>query len=78
VCATDVASGQRGKGVVFDPALVIGATVAVGTAYFAHTTAGLIGERADIGSGDFASLAGIGVSTTAIFLQPINSEAAIA
>lgn len=76
ICATDVATGQRGKGVLFDSALVIGATVAAGTPYFVSTNAGGICPVADLGSGDYTSLVGLGISTTAIFFAPIISDAA--
>lgn len=75
ICATDIASGQIGKGVTFDPALVIGATVAAGTPYFVSTGAGGICPVADLGTGDYTTLVGVGISTTAIYFDPIISDA---
>ena len=48
--------------------LAIGATVAVGIFYYLSNTAGGICPVADLGSGDFVTIIGYGVSTTSITL----------
>lgn len=46
--------------------ITIGATVVVGTAYFASTTAGGVCLESDLASGDFATFLGFATSTTVI------------
>lgn len=60
------ASGQPIAYVTQDAELTIGATVAVGVVYGLSDTAGGICPVADNGSGDYATVIGIGVSTTKI------------
>jgi hypothetical protein len=76
IVAADLAVGQVGKGIRSDPALAIGATVAAGTAYYVSTTAGGICPVADLGSGDYTTLLGLGISTTQIALAPLVSDVA--
>lgn len=54
----------------------VGATVAVGTAYYVSTTSGAICLESDLSSGDFATFIGFGVSTTQIDFQPLPSGVA--
>lgn len=49
--------------------VTIGATVATGTAYYAHTTAGSIGLESDLASGDWAHLLGFATTTANIELK---------
>jgi hypothetical protein len=51
--------------------ITIGATVAVGVAYYASDTPGGICPFADLESGDYPTIIGIGISTTQIKIQPI-------
>ena len=46
--------------------ITIGATVVVGTAYYASTTAGSVCLESDLASGDFATFIGFATSTTVI------------
>lgn len=57
--------------------ITIGATVAVGVAYYLSDTAGGICPFADLESGDYPTIIGIGVSTTAIKIGPLAAEVAI-
>jgi hypothetical protein len=57
--------------------IAIGATVAVGVAYYLSDTAGGICPFADLESGDYPTIIGIGVSTTAIKIGPLAAEVAI-
>lgn len=60
------ASGTRVNYVVSDPALVIGATVANGTVYVLSATAGGIAPLADLTTGWYAFIIGLGTSTTTV------------
>lgn len=51
--------------------------VSKGAAYYASLTAGGICPFADLGSGDFPSMVGIGVSATEIDVVIHNAESAI-
>lgn len=72
-----LAAGQRGKGILRDPALAIGATVVPGRPYFVHGTAGAIGELADVTAGQFVSLICIATTTTTVRLEPVISDTAV-
>jgi hypothetical protein len=54
----------------------VGATVAVGAAYYVSTTAGAICLESDLSTGDFATFIGFGVSTTQIDFRPLPSGVA--
>lgn len=58
--------GTKVNYVVSDPALVIGATVANGTVYVLSATAGGIAPLADLTSGWYAFVIGVGTSTTTV------------
>ena len=49
--------------------ITIGATVVVGTAYYASTTAGGVCLESDLASGDFATFLGFATSATVITLD---------
>jgi hypothetical protein len=49
--------------------ITIGATVVVGTAYYASTTAGGICLESDLATGDFATFLGFATTTTVITLD---------
>jgi hypothetical protein len=49
--------------------ITIGATVVVGTAYYASTTTGGVCRESDLASGDFATFLGFATSTTVITLD---------
>lgn len=69
-------SGQRISVVTYDPAFVLGATVAIGDVVIASATAGGIAPVADAASGYYVTVLGVAVSTTAIFLNPVAAGAA--
>ena len=58
--------------------ITIGATTAVGTVYCLSSTAGGICPSADIASGDYNTVIGIGASTTVIEVQLLAAGAAVA
>jgi hypothetical protein len=60
------AAGSPVNYVVTDPALVIGGTVANGTVYILSATAGSIAPLADLTTGMYAFVLGVGTSTTTI------------
>jgi hypothetical protein len=57
--------------------ITIGATVAVGVAYYASDTPGGICPFADLEAGDYPTIIGIGISTTQIKIQPIAAGVTI-
>lgn len=57
--------------------ITIGATVAVGVAYYASDTPGGICPFSDLESGDYPTIIGIGISTTQIKIQPIAAGVVI-
>jgi hypothetical protein len=57
--------------------ITIGATVAVGVAYYLSDTAGGICPFADLESGDYPTIIGIGISTTQILIKPIAAGVVI-
>jgi hypothetical protein len=67
------ASGQKISYDAWDPALVTGFAVAVGELYVVSDVAGRISDVSGITTGSTTSIAGIGQTTTTIFLNPINS-----
>jgi hypothetical protein len=58
--------------------ITIGATTAIGTVYCLSSTAGGICPSADIASGDYNTILGIGTSVTAIDVNIHQSGAAVA
>lgn len=69
VCGIAINSAAAGAPVTYvisDPALIIGATVANGTVYVLSATAGGIAPVADLTSGWYAYVVGVGTSTTTI------------
>lgn len=76
VAVCNAASGQP---VVIQTAgpITIGATVAVGVAYYASDTPGGICPFSDLESGDYPTIIGIGISTTQIKLQAIAAGVVI-
>lgn len=70
IALNSAASGQ--PVVVLTSGLItIGATTAVGVAYYASDTPGGICPFADLEAGDYPTIIGIGYSTTQIKVQPI-------
>lgn len=59
-----------------DPALVIGATIAIGDVLVLSATAGGIAPAADLATGHYATVLGVGISTTAINFLPVAAGAA--
>jgi hypothetical protein len=57
--------------------ITIGATVAVGVAYYGSDTPGGICPFADLEAGDYPTIIGIGISTTQIKVQPIAAGVTI-
>jgi hypothetical protein len=76
IAATGAAAGQPVRIIREDPALVIGATVAVGDVLILSGTAGGICPAADAATGDYVTFLGVARSTTAINFKPVASGAA--
>ena len=57
--------------------ITIGATIAVGTVYYAGLTAGNIGPLADIGPGDYVSIVGVGITAANMRMIVLNSGVAL-
>lgn len=66
IAINSASSGTKVNYVVSDPALVIGATVANGTVYVLSATAGGIAPLADLTSGWYGFVIGLGTSTTTV------------
>jgi len=58
--------------------VTIGGTVAVGVPYFVSDNAGGLRPLADAGTGDYATLVGIGTSTTKIYINIVQTGATVA
>lgn len=71
------ATGQPISVVTKDPAFALGATVAIGDVLILSATAGGIAPVADATTGDFVTVLGVAVSTSAINLNPTAAGAAI-
>lgn len=71
------AAGQPISVVTKDPAFALGATVAIGDVLILSATAGGIAPVADATTGDFVTVLGVAVSTSAINLNPTAAGAAI-
>ena len=65
VALNAASTGQPVTYLTYGP-ITIGATVVVGTAYYASATAGGICPEADLLTGDFATFLGLATSTTVI------------
>lgn len=76
IAANGGGAGQLINVVKEDPALVIGATVAIGDILILSATAGGIAQAADLASGHYGTVLGIAISTTAINFKPIAAGAA--
>jgi len=76
IAANGGGSGQLITVVKKDPALVIGATVAIGDILILSATAGGIAPAADLATGHYATVLGVAISTTAINLAPVAAGAA--
>lgn len=72
------ASSGQPLTVLKDGPITIGATTAVGIVYCLSSTAGGICPSADIATGDYNTIIGIGTSTTVIEVQPLAAGAAMA
>jgi len=59
-----------------DPALVIGATVAIGDVLILSATAGGVAAVADLATGHYGTVLGIATSTTAVNFNPVAAGAA--
>lgn len=58
--------------------ITIGATTAVGVVYCLSSTAGGICPNADIATGDYNTVIGVGTSTTVIQVQPLAAGGPVA
>ena len=76
ILVTGGGAGQLATVCTKDPALVIGATVAIGDILILSATAGGIAPAADIASGYYGTVLGIATSTTAINFNPTAAGAA--
>jgi hypothetical protein len=76
IAANGGGTGQLITVVKKDPALVIGATIAIGDVLVLSATAGGIAPAADLATGHYATVLGVGISTTAINFLPVAAGAA--
>lgn len=76
IAATGASAGQPVRIIREDPALTIGATVAIGDILILSGTAGGICPAADAATGDYVTFLGVASSTTVINFKPVHSGAA--
>jgi predicted transcriptional regulator len=76
IALNNAASGQP-VAYLEDGVIAAGATVTVGEIYVLSGTAGGIAPEADLASGDFVSVIGVGISAANIRLGIINSGAEV-
>lgn len=76
--ALNGASNGQPLTIQYDGNITIGATVAAGVIYVGSDTAGGIMPAADIETGDYVTVIGVGISTTQIKLTFIESGVAAA
>jgi hypothetical protein len=75
--ALNGASSGQPVTVLTDGPITIGATVAVGVAYYGSDTPGGICPFADLEAGDYPTIIGIGISATQIKIRPIAAGVTI-
>lgn len=78
ISASDVAVGQRGLGVIRDPALAIGATTTKGVPYYLDDTAGGIATYDELGTGDYVTFLGLGNTGNLVNFDPLICDEALA
>jgi hypothetical protein len=77
IALNSAASGQPVV-VLTEGPITIGATVAVGVAYYGSDVAGgITGTFGDLEAGDYPTIIGIGISTTQIYVKPIAAGVTI-
>ncbi len=76
IAAGGAAAGQPVRIIREDPALAIGATVAIGDVLILSATAGGIAPVADAATGHYVTFLGVAKSTTTINFLPVASGAA--
>jgi len=69
------AANQSVSYVTQDNDFTVGGTVAVGASYYVSATVGGIAPEADLATGDYATLIGVGKSASKIHLKPIVTGA---
>lgn len=74
-CISVTSATASGEDVIaiFTGDLRMGAILTKGTEYYVNTTAGLIGEKSDLGSGDYVTRLGIAKSTSVLDVRPLAS-----
>ena len=79
IAVVSAAAGTNCLYVTEDPALVIGATVTVGTIYVLSATAGGIAPAADLTTGWFTTVVAVGTSSTTVAFRarPLRSGTAL-
>lgn len=70
IVESDGAAGQRISVVIFDPAMVAGATLVKGTVYVAGATAGKVNPITDLTTGWYRRVVAVAVSTTVWYFNP--------
>jgi hypothetical protein len=77
IALNSAASGQPVV-VLTEGPITIGATTAVGVAYYgSDTPGGITGTFGDLEAGDYPTIIGIGISTTQIYVKPIAAGVTI-
>lgn len=76
--ALNGASAGQPVSVIVGGQVTIGATIAAGVAYYLSATPGGICPVADLGSGDYPLILGMGVSTTVLDVDLVDPEVALA
>lgn len=69
IAVNNAASGQRVDVVVYDPDLTLGGTTANGTIYVLSATAGGIAPSADITTGWYVAVIGLGLPSNKLFFS---------
>lgn len=69
IAVNNAASGQRISVVAYDPALTLGGTTANGTIYVLSATAGGIAPAADVTTGWYVAVIGLGLPSNKIFFS---------
>lgn len=69
IAVNNAASGQRISVVAYDPALTLGGTTANGTIYVLSATAGGIAPAADVTTGWYVAVVGVGLPSNKVFFS---------
>jgi len=77
ICLNSAPGAGQPVTVQYEGLITIGGTVVVGTVYVSSDTPGGIMPAADLETGDYVSIIGVGVSATQIKLGILNSGVAV-